>query len=115
MGVSPNLLKRWNGENWVTTGAAATGSTPGQIRDKLQTLIGVDRLHATAVQGLFSGSWRDLADKPVLGVTVRDGGTVDGEGIRILDFGANLTVTVANGIATIAGHAQGHAASVHAV
>ena len=104
---SPAILKRWNGENWITVGASTSPETPTSIRVKLESLQGAERFHATAIQGLFSGSWRDLTDKPTLGVAVRDGGTPEGDGIETIDFGDNLQVDVANGIATITGHPPG--------
>ena len=47
------------------------------------------------------------SELPSAGVTVQDGGTQEGTGIETLNFGTNLAVAVASGVATITGQAGG--------
>ena len=47
------------------------------------------------------------SELPAAGVTVQDGGTQEGAGIETLNFGTNLAVAVASGVATITGQAGG--------
>ena len=48
-----------------------------------------------------------IARDTELGIIVQDGGTEEGTGIETLNFGTNLAVAVASGVATITGQAGG--------
>ena len=57
------------------TGGGGGSETGATIRDKLAGLTGSARLAASAIQGLFSGNYNDLTNKPSIPAAVSDAST----------------------------------------
>ena len=85
----------------IDTRITSNALQPGDVTGDTEITV------TTATDGVTLAIAASLARDTELGLVIQDGGTEEGTGIETLNFGTNLAVAVASGVATITGQAGG--------